>query len=73
MVGNHGVSVIAEAYRKGFKGFDAERAYDAVRRTQTIPHGPKSPWDIYLKYGYFPSDLIKAESVSSTLETTYDD
>lgn len=73
MVGNHGVSVIAEAFRKGFKGFDAERAYDAVRRTQTVSHGPKSPWDIYLKYGYFPSDLINTESVSSTLETTYDD
>ncbi|MDE6344104.1 MAG: GH92 family glycosyl hydrolase [Muribaculaceae bacterium] len=73
MVGNHGVPVIAEAFRKGFKGFDAERAYDAVRRTQTVPHGPKSPWDIYLKYGYFPSDLIEKESVSSTLETTYDD
>ena len=26
MIGNHGVSVIAEAYRKGFRGFDAERA-----------------------------------------------
>ena len=73
MVGNHGVPVIAEAYSKGFKGFDAERAYDAVKRTQTVPHGPKSPWDIYVKYGYFPTDLVEKESVSSTLETTYDD
>ena len=73
MVGNHGVSVIAEAYSKGFKGFDTERAYNAIRRTQTVAHGPKSPWDIYLQYGYFPSDLIPQESVSSTLETTYDD
>ena len=29
MIGNHAVSVIAEAYRKGFRGFDAERAYAA--------------------------------------------
>ena len=26
MIANHGVSVVAEAYAKGFKGFDAERA-----------------------------------------------
>ena len=26
-----------------------------------------------MKYGYFPTDLIKTESVSSTLESVYDD
>lgn len=31
MIGNHGVSVIAEAYRKGFRGFDAERAFNAIK------------------------------------------
>ena len=30
MIGNHGVSVIAEAYRKGFRGFDAERALSLI-------------------------------------------
>ena len=73
MVANHGVSVIAEAYRKGFRGFDAERAFEAVKRTQTVSHPLKSDWETYLKYGYFPSDLIRAESVSSTLESVYDD
>ncbi len=38
MVGNHGVSVIAEAYRKGFRGFDAERAFNAIKQTQTVSH-----------------------------------
>ena len=73
MVANHGVSVIAEAYHKGFRGFDAERAFDAIKRTQTTSHPLKSDWETYMKYGYFPSDLTPAESVSSSLETAYDD
>ena len=68
MIGNHGVSVIAEAYRKGFRGFDAERAFNIIKKTQTVSHPLKSDWEVYTKYGYFPTDLIKAESVSSTLE-----
>lgn len=73
MVANHGVSVIAEAYRKGFRGFDAERAFAIIKRTQTESHKLKSDWETYMKYGYFPTDLIQTESVSSTLESVYDD
>lgn len=73
MVANHGVPVIAEAYRKGFRGFDADRAFEAIKRTQTVSHPQKSDWEIYTRYGYFPTDSIRAESVSSTLETAYDD
>ena len=73
MIGNHGVSVIAEAYRKGFRDFDAERAFNMVKRTQTVSHPHKSNWENYMKYGYFPTDLTEVESVSSTLESVYDD
>ena len=73
MIANHGVSVIAEAYRKGFRGFDAERAFNMVKRTQTVSHPHKSNWENYMKYGYFPTDLTDVESVSSTLESVYDD
>lgn len=73
MIANHGVSVVAEAYAKGFRGFDAERAFAAVKRTQTVSHPLKSNWENYMKYGYFPTDLTEAESVSSTLESVYDD
>ena len=73
MIGNHGVSVIAEAYRKGFRGFDAERAFNIVKRTQTVSHPNKSNWENYMKHGYFPTDLTEVESVSSTLESVYDD
>lgn len=73
MIGNHGVSVVAEAYAKGFRGFDAERAFNAVKQTQTVSHPLKSNWENYMKYGYFPTDLTESESVSSTLESVYDD
>ena len=49
MVGNHGVSVVAEAYRKGFRGFDAERAFNAIKKTQTTSHKLKSDWETYMK------------------------
>ncbi len=73
MVANHGVPVIAEAYRKGFRGFDADRAFEAIKRTQTVSHPQKSNWEDYMTYGYFPTDRTPAESVSSTLESVYDD
>ena len=73
MIANHGVSVIAEAYRKGFRGFDAERAFNMVKHTQTVSHPHKSNWENYMKHGYFPTDLTEVESVSSTLESVYDD
>ena len=73
MIANHGVSVVAEAYAKGFKGFDAERAFQAIKQTQTVSRKLKSNWEDYMKYGYFPTDLTAAESVSSTLESVYDD
>ena len=73
MIANHSVPIIAEAYAKGFRGFDAERAFYAIKQTQTVSHPLKSNWENYTKYGYFPTDLTETESVSSTLESVYDD
>lgn len=73
MIGNHAVSIIAEAYAKGCRDFDAERAYAIVKKTLTENHGEKTDWDIYNRYGYYPFDLVKLENVSQTLEMCYDD
>lgn len=73
MIGNHAVSIVAEAYHKGFRGFDAERAFNAIKRTQTVNHGEKYDWETYMKYGYWPTDLVASESVSNSLECMYDD
>ena len=74
MIGNHSVPVIADAYLKGFRGFDAALAFEAITNTLTVAHPgkPKENWDLYDRYGYFPHDLIR-ESVSRTLECAYDD
>ncbi len=72
MIGNHSVPVIVDAYLKGFRGFDAERAYEAIKTSLTLPL-PKSDWRQYDKYSYFPFDQTVNESVSRTLECCYDD
>jgi len=75
MVGNHAVPVIADACLKGFGGVDWEEAFRAVDNTLSQPHPgkPLEDWDVYDRYGYYPCDLVKAESVSRTLECGYDD
>jgi len=72
MIGNHSIPVIVDAYLKGFKGFDAEEAYKAIKESATISH-KNSDWETYDKYGYYPFDIVKVESVSRTLESAYDD
>ncbi len=72
MIGNHAVPVIVDAYLKGFKGFDPEEAYQAIKTSLTVSHR-NSDWETYMKYGYYPFDIVKTESVSRTLESVYDD
>ncbi len=75
MIGTHSVPVIVDAYLKGFRGFDAEEAYKAIRASLRESHANrrKENWDLLDKYGYYPYDVIKAESASRTLECAYDD
>ena len=50
-------------------------AYAQIKDTLTKPHKGriKERWDLLDKYGYYPFDVIKGESVSRTLECAYDD
>ena len=73
MIGNHSVPIIVEAYAKGFRDYDTEAAWNAIKQTQIVTHPPKSNWENYMKYGYFPADIMQHESVSHTLECVYDD
>ena len=72
MIGDHAVPVVVDAFLKGFRGNDPEKCYEAVKRSLTVPL-PKTDWNIYDKYGYFPFDLVNVESASRTLECCYDD
>jgi predicted alpha-1,2-mannosidase len=73
MIGNHGVSVLVEAHLKGIEGIDGEKAFTAVKNTLTSNIWRKYDWDLYDSFGYLPSDLVRSEAVSRTLEATYDD
>ena len=69
MIGNHAIPVIADAYLKGIKGFDAEKALKAMVGTANRDSlGLKQ----YRIHGYIPADT-EGESVSKTLENAYDD
>lgn len=67
--GYHSIPVIADAILKNLRGIDNEKAYAAMRRSamQNI-RGTES----YRNFGFIPADRM-AESVTSTLEYSFDD
>ena len=88
MIGDHCVSVLADAYVKGIRNFDAEKAYEAMRKNafetpasvEEYKNGMgRRALQSYLKYGFIPledevSDAFHTnEQVSRTLEYAYDD
>ena len=89
MIGTHADSLVAEAMRKGFHGFDFDLAWQAVYKdAMTPPDGdttrrwrdrePGTPYEArggltYLKQLGYIPDDKTAESASRTLEDAYDD
>lgn len=69
MTGYHSIPVIAEAYKKGVRGFDAEKAFEAMKTTMMQD---ERGLNHYKKHGYIPYSLLD-ESVTITLEYAYDD
>lgn len=70
MIGYHAVSVIADAWMKGIRGFDGEAALAAMTAT-----ADRDDWEgigAYRLHGFIPAEL-HGESVSRTLEYAYDD
>tara|TARA_R110000787_G_scaffold281103_2_gene392220 strand:- start:4425 stop:7388 length:2964 start_codon:yes stop_codon:yes gene_type:complete len=69
MIGYHAVPVIADAYLKGIRNYDAEKALEAMKHSSTRDKlGLKS----YKEFGFIPVEK-ESESVSKTLEYAYDD
>jgi len=70
MIGYHSIPVIVDAYMKGIGGFDAEKAFEAMKKSAM-----QDDFDIqYLKkYNYIPRDLAPTISVARTLEYAFDD
>ncbi|MES2475740.1 MAG: GH92 family glycosyl hydrolase [Verrucomicrobiota bacterium] len=78
MIGNHAFSLLADAWVKGIRGFDAEKALAAMvhdANTQA-PENCKAIGrdgaEFYNRVGYVPSPNFK-EATAKTLEFAYDD
>jgi predicted alpha-1,2-mannosidase len=70
MIGYHAVPVIADAYMKGFHGFDPKAALKAMVASAT--YAPYGDLGDYMKLGYVPIDKEK-EAASKTVEYAFDD
>ncbi|MGA8729337.1 MAG: GH92 family glycosyl hydrolase [Terracidiphilus sp.] len=62
MIGHHAIAVILDTYMKGYRDFDVEQAYAAMRKSATestmLPwsRGPLTGLDrVYFKKGFFPA------------------
>ena len=69
MTGYHAIPVIADAYAKGFRDYDAELAFEAMKASAMQNQRGS---DLYRKYRYIPSEE-ENESVTKTLEYAFDD
>jgi len=70
MIGYHAVPVIADAYLKGIRGFDANAALDAM--VASADYAPYGGLGDYMKLGFVPIDR-EPEAASKTVEYAYDD
>ncbi len=87
MIGDHVSTTIADAYMKGIKDFDIEKAYkymrqnafDSPSREEYVDGKGRRALQSYLKYGYIPLEdsvwdaFHRREQVSRTLEYAFDD
>ncbi len=69
MVGYSAVPVIADAYLKGFRGFDAELAFEAMKTSALLD---ERGGDYVKSQGWIPADS-QVESVARAMEYAIDD
>ncbi|WP_161889100.1 GH92 family glycosyl hydrolase [Pontibacter russatus] len=77
MIGNHAISLFADAWAKGIRTFDPKEALDAYfhEATNKGPWGPangRDGWKEYFTLGYVPYPEVR-EATAKTLEYAYDD
>ncbi|QCX37405.1 glycoside hydrolase family 92 protein [Aureibaculum algae] len=77
MIGNHAISLLADAWAKDLKTFDPKKALDAYfhEATNKGPWGPsngRGHWKSYNTLGYIPYP-DEGEATAKTLEYAYDD
>lgn len=67
MIGDPGVIVTADAYRKGIRNFDVEKAYDICLKTAFDPATKRNGAEFMNTLGYVP------DKISETLENVFAD
>ena len=77
MIGNHAISLLADAWAKGIRTFDPQKALDAYyhEATNKGPMGGsngREGFKDYFQLGYIPYPEV-GESAAKTLEYAYDD
>ena len=79
MVGDHLIPIIVDAYFKGYRDFDIDLLYKAMKKKSfELPKSPvpdtagRSGLEYYKEVGYAPIDKV-TEAVPNTLELAYDD
>lgn len=77
MIGNHAISLLADAWAKGIRTFDPKKALKAYyhEATNKGPWGPangRDGWKEYYTLGYVPYPNYR-EATAKTLEYAYDD
>jgi predicted alpha-1,2-mannosidase len=77
MIGNHAISLFADAWAKGIRTFDPDEALNAYlhEATNKGPWGPangRDGWKEYFTLGYVPYPEVR-EATAKTLEYAYDD
>ncbi len=78
MTGEHEIPLISNAYLKGIRDFDIEKAYKAMKEIQTTPGQPhpcggyagNRDLPAYMRMGYVPSESGR---VSNTLDYAFND
>lgn len=88
MIGDHCSVALADAYVKGIRGFDAEKAYEGMRKNAFEVPATEEEYkngmgrralQSYMKYGYIPLEdpvreaFHQKEQTSRTLEYAFDD
>lgn len=77
MIGNHAISLLADAWVKGIRSFDADSAlaayyHEATNKGLWGGSNGREGWKAYFTKGYVPYGDIH-ESTAKTLEYAYDD
>ncbi|MEM1121525.1 MAG: GH92 family glycosyl hydrolase, partial [Bacteroidota bacterium] len=79
MIGSNSASLIADAYVKGIRDFDAEVLYEAMLKNAAVADGRpvnsvgRAGVDFYNELGYVPYDVGINENAARSLEYAYAD